>query len=282
MKKVVKWILGLLQTLLAETCSLDAKYVTLSGGGNWETMTEIIGKIYNYIGILGIAMALTYFLMEMNEKLALEGRDLTMKSFFSPFLKLMVAIGVISQSGDIVTYIISFNDQFIKTISKAAKNSDALTNLATTFDSFTEAIGNFSFFVLFAVLFILLLTMIVGLVLKLVWWYKGMLYKLELLFRLAFLPAAVADVYSGRHSNAIRYFKGFLALGFYGVSLVALPAVALNLSTAMMQDQIEKLSAGGADFITIISCLLMFLISPFAAIAASNIVKQVSKEALGA
>lgn len=283
MKKALEMVMGWVQLLLSDCCNLDAKYVTISGGGDWASMTSIIGKIYDYIAILGIGLTIAYFLMEVNEKLAFEGRDLTMKSFFAPFLKFVAAIAVISQSGKIVSWIISFNDIFITTISGYIKNdTESMKNLADAFAALEKVIGDFAFFVLFVVLFIMILIAIIGFVLKLVWWYKGMLYKLELLFRLAFLPAAVADVYSGRHSSAIRYFKGFLALGFYGVSLVALPAVALNLSTAMMTDQIAKLTAGGADFVTIISSILMFIIAPFAAIAASNIVKQISREALGA
>ena len=103
MKKAVEWVLNLVTTVIAQACSLDAKYVTIQGGGDWDKMTSIVKEIYNYLAIAGIAFTLVYFLMEMNEKLALEGRDLKMKSFFAPFLKLMVAIAVISQSGKIVS-----------------------------------------------------------------------------------------------------------------------------------------------------------------------------------
>ena len=120
MKKAVEWVLNLVTTVIAQACSLDAKYVTIQGGGDWDKMTSIVKEIYNYLAIAGIAFTLVYFLMEMNEKLALEGRDLTMKSFFAPFLKLMVAIAVISQSGKIVSSIIMFNDTFITKISSIA------------------------------------------------------------------------------------------------------------------------------------------------------------------
>lgn len=111
-----------------------------------------------------------------------------------------------------------------------------------------------------------------------------MMYKLELLFRLSVLPIAVADIYGGRHSNAIRYIKGFLALGLYGVALVALPRIALTLATAMTTEQLAALTGAGGDpdIVAGLSCLLMYLVAPFAAIAASNVAKQASKEALGA
>lgn len=284
MKKAVEWVLNLVTTVIAQACSLDAKYVTIQGGGDWGEMTSIVKEIYNYLAIAGIAFTLVYFLMEMNEKLALEGRDLTMKSFFAPFLKLMVACAVISQSGKIVSWIIMFNDTFITKISNIARDTDKTSEkLATVMAKLIEMFGSLGFFILLVVLIILMLTAIIGLVLKLVWWYKGMMYKLELLFRLSVLPIAVADVYGGKHSNAVRYIKGFLALGLYGVALIALPRIALTLATAMTADQLAALTgADKPDIVAGLSCLLMYLVAPFAAIAASNVAKQISKEALGA
>lgn len=134
MKKAVEWVLNLVTTVIAQACSLDAKYVTIQGGGDWDKMTSIVKEIYNYLAIAGIAFTLVYFLMEMNEKLALEGRDLTMKSFFAPFLKLMVAIAVISQSGKIVSSIIMFNDTFITKISNLAKAGDTTQAPCRSYD----------------------------------------------------------------------------------------------------------------------------------------------------
>lgn len=281
MKKAVEQVLTWVTTIIAQCCTLDAKYVTIKDAGDWGTITELVAKIYDYLAIAGIAFTLVYFLMEMNEKLALEGRDLTMKSFFAPFLKLMVAIAVISQSGKIASALISFSDGFITNISKAGDNIEIAEELT---NAMTELIKSFSFFILLVILIILLLTAIIGLVLKLVWWYKGMMYKLELLFRLSILPIAVADIYGGKHSSAIRYLKGFLALGLYGVALVALPVISLTLAQGMMTDTLAEITTNpsGADWIQAISCLLMYLVAPFAAIAASNVAKQVSKEALGA
>ena len=215
MKKAVEWVLNLVTTVIAQACSLDAKYVTIQGGGDWDKMTSIVKEIYNYLAIAGIAFTLVYFLMEMNEKLALEGRDLTMKSFFAPFLKLMVAIAVISQSGKIVSSIIMFNDTFITKISSIAKAGDTTqADLVKVMTKLMEMFGKLGFFILLVVLIILMLTAIIGLVLKLVWWYKGMMYKLELLFRLSVLPIAVADIYGGDTPTQFAISKDSLHLGF--------------------------------------------------------------------
>lgn len=75
MKKAVEWVLNLVTTVIAQACSLDAKYVTIQGGGDWGKMTSIVKEIYNYLAIAGIAFTLVYFLMEMNEKLTRNEKD---------------------------------------------------------------------------------------------------------------------------------------------------------------------------------------------------------------
>ena len=42
MKKAVEWVLNLVTTVIAQACSLDAKYVTIQGGGDWDKMTSIV------------------------------------------------------------------------------------------------------------------------------------------------------------------------------------------------------------------------------------------------
>lgn len=66
--------------------------------------------------------------------------------------------------------------------------------------------------------------------------------------------------------------------------LYRLPRIALTLATAMTTEQLAALTGAGGDpdIVAGLSCLLMYLVAPFAAIAASNVAKQVSKEALGA
>lgn len=239
----------------------------------WKELTNgVVSGIYNYLKILAIGLTIVYFLMEMNQKLALEGRDLNMKSVFAPFLKLAISFVVIQHSGKIVGWILSFNDTFIRKMAILAKGTTGAQGIG---DAIKDAAGDAGFFLLIFVMLILLIALLVVIILQLVWGYKAVMYKLELLFRVSLLPIAVADVYNGSNSNAIRYIKGFLVLGIVGVSMVTLPSLAVDIAAANVQ-------TSGAGIWACLSCMGTLFVGPFAAIAATGVVKQLAKEAIGA
>lgn len=233
----------------------------------WNLLTSgVVSTIYDFLRIIGMGLTIIYFLIEMNQKLALEGRDLNIKSAFAPFLKLMIAIAAIQYSGKIVGWILRLNDLFI---GKVAVTEEVDTK------GFEQAIRSSAesggFFLLAFAMLPLLIMMVVSIVVKLVWMYKAVMYKLELLFKLALLPIAVSDVYQGANSSAIKYLKGFLVLGIVGASCVALPGLAINIALA-------KVATG--DVWTAIAGLGQLLVAPFAAIAGTSVAKQLAKEAL--
>lgn len=230
-----------------------------------------VSVIYDFLRIVGLGLTIIYFIIEMNQKLALEGRDLNIKSAFAPFLKLMVAIAAIQYSGKIVGWIISLNDVFIKTVAKSSEDQ----NLDTFMKSIEKAAEDAGFFLLAFAMLILLIIMVVSLVLQLVWLYKAIMYKLELLFRLALLPIAVSDVYQGANSSAIKYLKGFFVLGIVGAACVSLPPLAIQIAMNGISE-----AAANADIWTAMGALGQLLVAPFAALAATGIVKQLAKEAL--
>lgn len=264
--------------MYAEVASPPPEWLYLTT--NWTTITKgTVSSIYDYIRFFGIGLTLVYFLMELNQKLGLEGRDLTMKSFFAPFLKLMIAFATISQSGKIVGWILQFNDNFVK---KMAESPIAL-DISELEKAIVEAGEAAAFFTLIFVALIALLGMLVALVLQLVWGYKAIMYKIEVLFRVSLLPIAVADVYNGNHSNAIKYIKGFLVLGIVAVSFVTLPELALEIAEeSLLKDTLDATATEleGISLWSFFTCLGNLLVAPFAAIAGTGIVKQLAKEAL--
>lgn len=261
------------------------------GGASPETIkftqdnVDLISEMFKYFAFIGIAMTLVYFLMEMNRKFALEGGDLTIKSFFAPFLKLMIAIAVLSQGGKIIGAILSMNNAMAEAAGGVWENGKQIKAGWFSFktDNKLEEVANFlsdevnamGILKLVSVIIPLLLGFVISLVLKLVWWFKGLVYRLEAMFRLGVAPVALADVYSGQNSNAIRYLKGFLALGLYGMALVALPILAMNLAVVDVADG-ASFWDGFANF-----CQLAF-VAPFAALSCASAAKQIAKEALGA
>ncbi len=296
MKKALEGLGELIIRIIMECCVVDPQWLTLSD--KWDGVTAMTGEIWNYISIFAIGLTLVYFLMEMNQKLALEGRDLNMKSFFAPFLKLMIAIAVLTKSGEILGMIINFNDKMITDLGAIAATVTPLSEdqYATLGASIIASLFTGGLFWFLIIFLLLILIFIIGNVLKLVWLWKATIYKLEVLFRVSLTPFAIADVYNGHSSTAIRYCKGFIALGLYGLSIVVLPSIALSLMANMgssfasgisiagdgvVIDFAQTAATGVVGIFDTITMLLNMLIAPFAALSASSAAKQIAKEALG-
>lgn len=263
--------MGLAKTLIGmivEACQPNADLFYLTkDAAQWASLTSgAVATIYDFLRIIGMGLTIIYFIIEMNQKLALEGRDLNMKSAFAPFLKLMIAIAAIQYSGKIVSWILRLNDLFIE---KVAVTNEI--NTAGFEQAIRDSVKGAGFFLLAFAMLLLLIMMVVSIVLKLVWMYKAVMYKLELLFKLALLPIAVSDVYQGANSSAIKYLKGFFVLGIVGASCVALPGLAINIAMT---------NVARGDVWTAVAGLGQLLVAPFAAIAGTSVAKQLAKEAL--
>lgn len=244
----------------------------------WSTTTaygSFVQVMYDAVKMVGIGLTIVYFLLEINQKLALEGRDMTLKTFFAPFLKFMIAFAAIEQSGRIVGWIIGLGDQLLDTIEARVVVGDAGIFDALENDV-NAALATVGFFAAFLLAVVGLLALIVGWILKLVWWYKSLLYRVELLARVSYLPVAVSDVYHGSHSNCIRYIKGFLVHVIWGASMVGLPRLVTAIAYSNFTVSVDE----GKVF-SVIGAILSILVVPFAAIAVTSTVKQVVKEAVG-
>lgn len=260
---ILKWILDNLTDIST------SEYLTFT-----QEDVNLVKSIWDYFAIVGIGMTLIYFLMEMNRKLALEGGDLNFKSFFSPFLKLMIAVAVLSQSANIVGWILDFNNAMLTGIDTSAITAAATDDLADTIDGLIEKVNVLGFFAAIALLLPILICALCSLIVNVIWLWKGMIYKLEVLFRIGITPIACADIYSGANSTAIRYLKNFLALGIYAVSFVILPKLSASLSVSGI--------ANSDSFFGVVNSLVGLIVAPFAAISCSSAVKTAAKEALGA
>lgn len=274
---IVDYIMALVAAIM-DTGSLDANSLlfsgtTKSGVKSGAELLKLIDVLWQYLMIVAIGMTLVYFLMEMNEKFALEGRDLNMKSFFLPFLKLMIAIAVLSQGAKLVGLILSIND----TLVSWADTNFILTASSSTAE-FLKQIKSIvkaqDFIPLVLICIPLTVCWVISMALTLVWWYKAITYKLEVLFRVGISPIALADVYSGHNSVAVKWLKGFLVLGIYAMSMIILPRIAMMMAVVDMSNITDIWGA--------LKAILQCLIVPFAALGCMSLSRQAAKEALGA
>lgn len=276
-----------------------------------STVLAYASKIWNYFMIIGIGMTLIYFLMEMNRKLAFEGRDLNLKSMFAPFLKLMAAIAVLSQGANIVSWLLGFHNKLIQQAFSgdtfkadvadiATGDAAGLGDVATIIG--TDGVGgigevftqlHLGIGVKLTILVIFLLTWLVALICGLVWSYKALTYKIEFLFRISITPIALADIYSGQHSNAIRWFKGILGTTLFGFSMLIIPRIGGLISYSFIMDITTEFydivgdgvgeAVGGTISVlwNMIKGILGLLVVPIAELGCLSAIKQLTKEVLG-
>lgn len=288
---------------------------TMFGGGGCsmedltigDTILEFSGKIWGYFAIVGLGLTMIYFLFEMNQKIALEGRDLNIKSFMSPFLKFAIAVVLLSQGTKIVGSIIGFHNYTVKkadqmqTIALSESDFIALNGAGGSEDAGTpsepgssitdeqaraivkEKISDMGLWEALAIFPFVLIMYLVELVLSLVWKYKALTYKLEFLWKIGITPVALSDIYNGSHSNAVRWIKGLIATAIYGASFILIVKLGSWVSYGSYVDMVNEVfndSFSFSAFISQIGYLLSFVIIPFAELGVLSAIKQATKEAL--
>jgi hypothetical protein len=237
----------------------------------------LASNIFQYFSWMGICFSLVYFLIEINRKYAFEANDLTLKSMFSPFLKLLASIAILSQGAKILSWILGWNNRLIQTVAYSADFvvTASESSISDVFD-INVFVSGLSFLYLFVMIIVCEVIWFVSLLVRLVWIYKAYLYKIEFLYRIGITPFALSDVYSGHNANAIRWIKGFFALTLYGISMILVP----RLGNLIAFNQLFSFDATANPFERS-AFLIMYLIAPIAELGVLSAIKQMTKEALG-
>lgn len=94
-----------------------------------STALSVLTELMKYLALLGVGLTIMYFLIDFSQKLALEGRDINFKSILGPFLKLLLAVLLISHGADIMQGAIEINNAIIDK-GDTAGSSTLATSLA--------------------------------------------------------------------------------------------------------------------------------------------------------
>lgn len=254
---------------------------------------SLVAGLWKYLALIGVCLTLTYFLLEMNRRYALEGGDVNFKTMFAPFLKLIMALILLSQGAKIISRVVAIGniwaDDFVvemgleedaEKATSGTGGTDATSGTDETnanAESLKDVIGKLGFFKQIAMIIPILVAYLIALAIRIAWEYKAILYKLEVLFRVGISPIALADIYSGQNSNAIRWVKGMIALVLYGASLTILPALGIKFGVTKLAEGLDASSLWGAFY-----GIVLLIVAPFAALSCASVAKQACKEALGA
>lgn len=255
--------------LSADSLKFD---LTATGAINGTILTVL----FDICSSVAMSLTLIYFLIEINRRLVFEATDVTLKTVFVPFLKLLAALGLIAHAKDIAIEIMDIFNSMVDKISIEAYEDVTSTTVS--------GLG----IIACAFLFLpLLLVWLVSLVVEFVYWYKAIGFKLEFFYRAAVTPIAMADIYNDFSSGSVRWIKGLFAFGLYGLAFMILPSLCNDLVAEIadlgsitdaadaMQDNVIE---GIWDFI---KALIGGLLAPIAAIGTLSVVKQLTKEAVG-
>ena len=250
---------------------------------------SLVAALWKYLALIGVCLTLTYFLLEMNRRYALEGGDVNFKTMFAPFLKLVMALILLSQGAKIISRVVAIGniwaDDFVVEMhldsgtggTDATSGTDGTDETNANAESLKDVIGKLGFFKQIAMIIPILVAYLLALAIRIAWEYKAILYKLEVLFRVGISPIALADIYSGQNSNAIRWVKGMIALVLYGASLTILPALGIKFGVTKLAEGLDASSLWGAFY-----GIVLLIVAPFAALSCASVAKQACKEALGA
>ena len=200
---------------------------------------EVASGLWQYIGVIAVGIAIIMFLVDLDKVVFMMQGNFSYMKLFEPFVKFVVAMVIISNGGTIISWIIGFNNWFIKTTETLSVTGTAdafssadysemnplVVSMAMSMDIWTALISCLAMFVVF----------IIALVPTAVMAYNAVVRKLEFVLRVGFAPIAFADVYKGMDSTAIRYIKKLLALVLYGGGMILI----LKIGAGFCQEVLE-------------------------------------------
>lgn len=283
MDEALKEIWKAISELIKDVCSPDVTnyFKFLSGGtatdknGATVDVQNVIlagiNGIFSNLCVFGLCLSIVFCIIELNKKFAFEGNDLTLKSIFVPFLKLGISVVVLANGGTLIGKFLEYHDWLIDNMSSWWDNSTEFN------DAMAGELADMGLLAAIVFAVVILLLFIVAQICGFIWRYKGLTYKIELIFRAAIAPVALADIYSGQNSTAVRYLKGFLATAFYAAMVCVVPQVGITLGMSMIQGS-GTVGTGALDNV---GYVLQLLVLPIAELGMMGTLKSLAKEAVG-
>ena len=267
MKKVFSQLLGRYLDFIASRLSIDAELLKVN-----SAIDTIVGELWNIFIIIAMSLTIIFFLIELNEKIVFEGRDLTLKSFFAPFLKLAVAYVVLRNGYTLMKYMIELANGLLAWVQNLIGTKD-FGDYSQLKDDVNGSLGEVKGFFMYVFMTVaVIIGYLVACVVYLIILYKALLYQVELIFRISISPLALAEVYQGAHSGAIRWLKGLFGLAIYGCCFVILPQVVSSVFT----NTFANTTKGSQDWMF---ALAMPLLLPIAVLGSLTMARNAIKEA---
>ena len=208
--------------------------LTLSDGANmWKNGMK---GIYNAVQTIGYLMILLYFLIDLMEKST--SSQFSLEQFFKGFLKLVVAVAIISRGADLVQYILEFGNEFLSDVSKAGTTnglgkesaiiSDWKSKCYTADKALIPQVAAIGFMAS------LLIPWVCMTAIKVVIWVVAVSRAIELSLRCAFLPIGCANIFGeGMRGAGFRYLKKTVAVAIQGGIIIGILVLYKYLTNSL-------------------------------------------------
>lgn len=242
-------------------------------------------QLWDVFGVLALGLAIIGFLFELDRALLMSQGNVTMHTFFMPFVKLALCIAFISSGKELVSHALGLNNWLIDAADGISFDITDASNQTET--AICDGIEHMQF--MQAVLFVvptMLFCWIASIIPGLVMYYNAIVRKLEIILRVGFSPVAFADIYKGMDSVAVQWLKKFIALGLYGMGMVVVIKIVADLQAIEIAQAFGTSSGStgsniAAFFTGWILPLIKVVVILFAELGACSMIKQASNEALG-
>ncbi len=238
-------------------------------------------EIWGLLGVIGVAFAVIYFIMDLNRAAFMAASNWTMQSLISPMLKFGACMFVIQYGATFVSNILGFGNWFTDSVAENVSGENAVL-----YDNEIEMIkdlglGSALVFMIFCVVLFLL-----SQVVQIVFLYKAIVWKIEVIIRCGITPVVLGDVWEGKNSGAIRWLKKLAGCVMYGGLMILIIKIGTDLtfqnwdfnnpSGSMADGNTADQIAGGAW--ALIGALSSCFIIPIAELGALGAAKQACME----
>lgn len=224
--------------------------VSIMGGSSLAQMLVIkneeiqaINELWTALSIFGIGMILIHYLLDLNNTIANSGSNFTMQLFTMPTIKFCMACAICGAGGEITCKIVEFGNGMITTLADNSIQEEASTiNVADDWGIFACLCG-----------FVIgLCFWLVCIIIRFLFVYKSIAYKIELVFRVGLAPLFMGDLADGFHSGAVRYWKRILGTMLYGASFILVITIGTQVADSLAGNLIfpfDKWNGGVGGFV---------------------------------
>lgn len=231
--------------------------------------------IWGHLAIIGVSFAVIYLIMDLNRAAFMAASNWTMQSLISPLLKFGACMFVIQYGADFVSRILGFGNWFIDTVAQ-----DVEAQAAGLTDAEIEVFKDMNLGAAIAFLLGCMIFWLVSMVVSVIFLYKAVVWKIEVVIRAGVTPVILGDVWEGKNSGAVRWLKKLAGCVMYGGAFLLVMKVGSDLSAdnfAGLGDAEDLVETGGL-LLNCFGALAGMLVIPIAEIGALSIAKQACME----